>query len=81
MGADEESRFSDLSRSRDDRPIAAADSDLNELYLQDLESPSGYQINIDTIGALWRDQFAGTWLGIAFVLGGLSMKYGYKPKV
>ena len=50
------------------------------LYLKDPESPSGYQINIDTIGALWREQFAGTWIGIAFVLGGLSMKYGYKPE-
>ena len=29
MGADEESRFSDLSRSRDDRPIAAADFGVN----------------------------------------------------
>ena len=50
------------------------------LYLKDPESPSGYQINIDTISVLWRDQFAGTWIEIAFVLGGLSMKYGYKPE-
>ena len=51
------------------------------LYLKDPENPAEYQINIDTIGALWRDQFAGTWLGMSYVLGSLFMKYGYKPKV
>ena len=50
------------------------------LYLKDPENPAGYQINIDTIGALWRDQLAGTQLGIAFLLGGLFMRYGYQPK-
>lgn len=49
------------------------------LYLKNPDNPAGYDINIDTIGALWGDQFAGTWLGLGFILGGLFMKYGYKP--
>ena len=49
------------------------------LYLKDPENPAEYQINIDTIGALWFNQFIGTYLGISFVLGGLFVKYGYKP--
>ena len=48
------------------------------LYLKNPENPTGYDINIDTIGSLWFDQFAGIWLGIGFTLGGLFMKYGYK---
>ena len=50
------------------------------LYLKDPESPSGYQINIDTIGALWLNQIVGTCLGISFVLDVLLMKHRFKPK-
>ena len=35
--------------------------------LKDPENPAGYQINIDTIGALWFGQLLGTWIGIGFV--------------
>ena len=50
------------------------------LYLKDPENPAGYQISIDTIGALWFGQFVGTWIGTGFVLSGLFMKYGSNSK-
>jgi hypothetical protein len=44
------------------------------LYLKDIENPTGFQMNIDTPGALWFDQFVSIWLGTIFMIGGLYMK-------
>ena len=50
------------------------------LYIKDPENSAKYKLYIDTIGALWFDQFVGTCLGMSFILGGLFMKYGSKLK-
>ena len=44
------------------------------LYLKDAQSPSGFQTNIDTPGALWFTALILTGLGGAFVVGGLQTK-------
>ena len=50
------------------------------LYLKDPQSPSGFQYNIDTPGALWFAPLGLTWLGVGFIVGGFYVKYMYKPQ-
>jgi hypothetical protein len=52
---------------------------VNVLYLKDPQTPAGYQIQIDTPGALWSSTSLFTYLGISFVIGGLYTKHIYKP--
>jgi hypothetical protein len=47
---------------------------LTVLYVKDPESPSRYQTNIDTPGALWFFPLLLTWLGGGFILGGAYQK-------
>jgi hypothetical protein len=56
------------------------DDKVTVLYLKDAQNPSGFQTAIDTPGVLWFTPLLLTWIGMAFILGGLYTKYLYKPQ-
>jgi hypothetical protein len=44
------------------------------LYVRDAQEPSGFQVNIDTPGALWVHTIVLTGVGIGMIGGGLYMR-------
>lgn len=49
------------------------------LYMKDSQNPSGFQTNIDTLGALWAIPLGFTWIGTCFIIGGLYTKHLHRP--